>query len=665
MKICPKCNKEFTDDNSFCGNCGVPLEIKPVYCTKCGHLIEAGQTFCGECGAKIPEDLKTLLKENLTQVGKKVRETLSDENVNRLRNTAQSILANENNDSANTSLSVIDKVVVFINGLLLKIIGFLPNLEKRFPTEESRYSAFKKIFYLGVISSMITFLCNILDNPRLMYKYPAIYEFLDEYSTIFSLIIISSVIISWIFAYTVFYIFVKSNVIKFILKLVLNIFIGLLICSALSLLIVPLSPILTIILAIIANKKRFAILSNYKSYVVYAIFSQVLPIVCFVMLVIILFIALLSGNTGRGLDFILSILLLVAFLAPIITMNYALNKEYKKGIPFLQFMRIYQTIPFVILLCLSSYLTMTRISGLSGDSIFGTEGTDFMIDNAEINSAEASSIPNNTQLNSHSATILNNNEPFNNVNPSSFNMDHSFNATTSNPISYNHVNNIETSNGLNENVGTVAKDGRVIGSIDNSSHNEIKTGSYPKVSTITIDEHNGIVKENGQIVGSADHFGGEMRIRNYNTGNVTTIDDHSGIIKENGQIVGSADHFGGETRIRNYNTGSITTIDDHSGTIRENGNYIGKVDNFGGESKITHTNLHTNEQHIYAGNANKPIDVVDNNPAGVTTIRSEYGGSGTYENGGVVRDQKTGQIVDDENIKAKYDLIRENNNKGK
>ena len=662
MKICPKCNKEFTDDNSFCGNCGVPLEIKPVYCTKCGHLIEAGQTFCGECGAKIPEDLKTLLKENLTQVGKKVRETLSDENVNRLRNTAQSILANENNDSANTSLSVIDKVVVFINGLLLKIIGFLPNLEKRFPTEESRYSAFKKIFYLGVIScSMITFLCNILDNPRLMYKYPAIYEFLDEYSTIFSLIIISSVIISWIFAYTVFYIFVKSNVIKFILKLVLNIFIGLLICSALSLLIGPLSPILTIILAIIANKKRFAILSNYKSYVVYAIFSQVLPIVCFVMLVIILFIALLSGNTGRGLDFVLSILLLVAFLAPIITMNYALNKEYKKGIPFLQFMRIYQTIPFVILLCLSSYLTMTRISGLSGDSIFGAEGTDFMIDNVEINSAEASSMPVNTQLNSHNTTILNNDNLVSDVRISQFNI----NQSLTNSMSHDHVTNIETSNGLNDNVGSVAKDDRVIGSIDNSSHNEIKTGSHSKVSTMTIDEHNGIVKENGKIVGSADHFAGEARIHNYMTRSTTTVDEHSGTIKKDGQIIGSANHFGGETRIHNYNAGSITTIDDHNGAIRENGNYIGKVDNFGGETKITHTNLHTDGQHIYAGNANKPIDFVDDNPAGVTTIRSEYGSSGTYENGGVIRDQKTGQIIDDEGIKAKYNLIREHDNKGK
>lgn len=628
MKICPKCNKEFTDDNSFCGNCGILLEIKPVYCTKCGHIIEAGQTFCGECGAKVPEDLKTVLKENLTQVSKKVRETLSDENVNRLRNTAQSMLSSENNNSANMSLSMIDRVVEIINGLLLKIIGFLPNLEKRFPTEESRYNAFKKIFYLSVISSIITFLCNVFNNPRLIYKYPAIYEFLDEYSTIFSLIIIASVIISWIFAYTVFYIFVKSNVIKFILKLVLNIFIGLLICSALSLLIGPLSPILTIVLAIIANRKRFVILSKYKSYVMYAIFSLVLPIVCFVMLASILFIALLSGNTGKGLDFILSILVLVAFVSPIITMNYALNKEYKKGVPFLQFMGIYQKIPFIILLCLSSYLTMTRISGLSGDSIFGAEGTDFITDNTEVNSAEAASISDYTQLNAHSTTILNNNDPFNNVNSSSFNMDQSLNETTPNPISHNHVNGIETSNGLNDNVGNVAKNGQIISSMDTSNHNEVKTGGYSKIST-------------------------------------NIVDEHSGIVKENGQIVGSAYPSGGETRIRNYNTGDITTIDDRSGTIRENGQFIGKVDNFGGETKNTINNLHTDGQHIHAGSTHKPIDVVDDNPAGVTTIRSPSGHSGTYENGGVIRDQKTGHIVDDKGIKAKYDLIHEHNNKGK
>ena len=251
------------------------------------------------------------------------------------------------------------------------------------------------------------------------------------------------------------------------------------------------------------------------------------------------------------------------------------------------------------------------------------------------------------------------------MNSSSFNMDQSLNETTPNPISHNHVNGIETSNGLNDNVGSVAKDDRVIGSIDNSSHNEIKTGSHSKVSTMTIDEHNGIVKENGKIVGSADHFAGEARIHNYMTRSTTTVDEHSGTIKKDGQIIGSANHFGGETRIRNYNTGDITTIDDRSGTIRENGQFIGKVDNFGGETKITINNLHTDGQHIYAGNANKPIDFVNDNPAGVTTIRSEYGSSGTYENGGVIRDQKTGQIIDDEGIKAKYNLSREHDNKGK
>ena len=182
---------------------------------------------------------------------------------------------------------------------------------------------------------------------------------------------------------------------------------------------------------------------------------------------------------------------------------------------------------------------------------------------------------------------------------------------------------------------------------------------------MTIDEHNGIVKENGKIVGSADHFAGEARIHNYMTRSTTTVDEHSGTIKKDGQIIGSANHFGGETRIRNYNTGDITTIDDRSGTIRENGQFIGKVDNFGGETKITINNLHTDGQHIYAGNANKPIDFVNDNPAGVTTIRSEYGSSGTYENGGVIRDQKTGQIIDDEGIKAKYNLSREHDNKGK
>ena len=99
MKICPKCNKEFTDDNSFCGNCGVPLEIKPVYCTKCGHIIEAGQTFCGECGAKVSTDISTKLKENASHiksvVSDKAKEILSDENIDKVKDKTREILSDE------------------------------------------------------------------------------------------------------------------------------------------------------------------------------------------------------------------------------------------------------------------------------------------------------------------------------------------------------------------------------------------------------------------------------------------------------------------------------------------------------------------------------------------------------------------------------------------
>lgn len=62
MKICPKCNTVYTDENGFCQKCGVALidkveQVAPApvveekrFCSHCGALITTSTRFCPQCG---------------------------------------------------------------------------------------------------------------------------------------------------------------------------------------------------------------------------------------------------------------------------------------------------------------------------------------------------------------------------------------------------------------------------------------------------------------------------------------------------------------------------------------------------------------------------------------------------------------------------------------
>ena len=52
MKTCPKCGKEFTDDNAFCSACGTAL-VTPGICPNCGAAVAEDAKFCPKCGAKL------------------------------------------------------------------------------------------------------------------------------------------------------------------------------------------------------------------------------------------------------------------------------------------------------------------------------------------------------------------------------------------------------------------------------------------------------------------------------------------------------------------------------------------------------------------------------------------------------------------------------------
>ena len=118
MKICPKCHKEFSNEQGFCGNCGVKLEMKPRFCTKCGTQLNENDQFCPQCGAKTSDDVLSQVRDNITRAGEVVkntsREVLSDETVEKVKNTVGNAFSEENREKvkgvANEAVEAIKKL---------------------------------------------------------------------------------------------------------------------------------------------------------------------------------------------------------------------------------------------------------------------------------------------------------------------------------------------------------------------------------------------------------------------------------------------------------------------------------------------------------------------------------------------------------------------------
>ena len=159
-------------------------------------------------------------------------------------------------------------------------------------------------------------------------------------------------------------------------------------------------------------------------------------------------------------------------------------------------------------------------------------------------------------------------------------------STSTTELVHNHISqpdlqsmNPQSITTMDNNVGTVANDGRIIGSVDVANHNT-------STSTLTIDDHSGFMKQDGKIIGEVHQFAGVTTINNNVDGSTTQIPDN-GVIMKNGTIVGDVNSFGDTTTIRD-NAGNITRID-KAGNITKNGMITGHVENFGGETKISKT----------------------------------------------------------------------------
>lgn len=264
-----------------------------------------------------------------------------------------------------------------ITNFIKSVCNRLPDLEKIFPTEASRYNAFIKLLYIGLFAYIIGKILKGLSKPTIhIIGYRQVVEEPSMLSALFMLLCSILVLVVVIIAiYTSIYIFVKSGSLDFAVRLFIGFISGLIVMGILNAILGPIASLISVIVSIIANKKRITMLKQYTSFVWYSIGSVIVPLLCLLVGGII---TLFGTYIHSSIAFIGMTLLLISLLAPVLITHYALKKEMSKGRTFLEIMRLMQIIPLVILCCFISFLTLTHFSGLSGDSIFGDPGSDFL-----------------------------------------------------------------------------------------------------------------------------------------------------------------------------------------------------------------------------------------------------------------------------------------------
>lgn len=268
-----------------------------------------------------------------------------------------------------------------ITFIIRSVVQKLPNLEKRFPTEESRYSAYIKFLYLALVYGALGRVLDVMNRPTVhMVGYRQVVEEPSMLVTIFTLICsIGLIIASVCIVYTSLYIFVKSGTMQFLIHMLIGFLIGMILMTIVTSIFGPAGTIISFIIAIAANRKRLAILKKYQAFIWYGLGGVILP---FIFLIAGLGIALVGTYMKSSISYLGFILALMFFVVPTLVIHYALRRERAKGRSFLETVRLLNIVPIICLCCFFSYLTLTHISGLSGDSLFGPSGHDFLADSS-------------------------------------------------------------------------------------------------------------------------------------------------------------------------------------------------------------------------------------------------------------------------------------------
>ena len=345
MKFCPKCKKEFSDNQGFCGDCGVKLESKPQFCVKCGSKIEVGQHFCGSCGTEVISDNLTSFKNNAVKAGKAlhtVSQTLSNsETFKKTKEHVSAAFSAENINNIKTQIqNVTDKGK--------KSFSF--DLIKMFPTSDEQYSAFYKLFLMY---------CIIISLTSLLLLAP-----LDDNNPLYLILGLSSLLISLVVIYVYIYLFFKVGIFKILLRILGGLLLSLCVMAFIGGSTAGIGALILVGLSIYTNRKRSDFVKKFERYIWKPIVLAMLAggISC----LIFYFIFTLKRISDP--------LVFVSIFAPIfLVCNFALvyrffwRQEQAKGISFMNFQRLMWLVPLTFFMLIFSFLTMFHVFDVAGD----------------------------------------------------------------------------------------------------------------------------------------------------------------------------------------------------------------------------------------------------------------------------------------------------------
>lgn len=234
-----------------------------------------------------------------------------------------------------------------ITFLIKSIVQKLPNLEEHFPTEESRYSAYIKLLYLALVCGALGRVLDVMNRPTVhMVGYRQVVEEASMLVMIFTFICrIGLIIASVCIVYTSIYVFVKSGTMQFLIRLLIGFLIGAIFMAIITSIFGPGGIIISAVVAVIANRKRLAILKKYQAFVWYGLGGVILP---FIFLLVGVGIALVGTYMKSSIAYLGFILALMFFVVPTLVIHYALRRERAKGRSFLETIRLLNVVLYMI-----------------------------------------------------------------------------------------------------------------------------------------------------------------------------------------------------------------------------------------------------------------------------------------------------------------------------
>ena len=435
-----------------------------------------------------------------------------------------------------------------INKICAKFESFMskcPDLGAMFPTEESRYSAYIKFLYATIAILTISAVLGVFANSVM----------------ISALMQIGIVLLN---IYVSLYIFWKSKVISFVIKLLAGLFISLLIMSILLVAVGPIVGLIAVVLSFIANRRRLNLLKKYKRFIFYSIIPSIVSGIMVALSEAFTFklnhaMTVEQAWTYLILDLICTI---ISVISPCLMMHYVLRREQKKyNTPFLTTVRLFTVVPVTLFFFIFSYVGLFHISGMSDTDVFGDVNSDPLA--GDLNVAHAQN--NFTAQNSIIADNANSTptQPIDNI---------ANNTDT--------VNNIQTTEAYNVNHTASHADFNTPKETVKSSYQINDSNMMPQASVDINNNNTADIKDmNNQHIGSIEQDGNITTLKDSQNNVVATKDNTTGFVYDGeGKVQGiSTTNTNPNTPNSYYDTTTGKMVVEQNGVIHENGDLKGSI----------------------------------------------------------------------------------------